>query len=502
MELILAELPPEAIFLEKLHLLAGNPLGYIAFLVVLAAWWLRAYVRRTEVHLKSLDKLPNPDRLPALQIIVLGLPKRLTANHLEVFRRRYTLIAYAATLLSVLVLAGLVVHYWSLDESEINRRLKLIEEGIRPPPPPPPEKKMGAAGDWLYDRYIRLRVTHRLKGELIAGRPYELSVDLENRTSMDVFINRIEAQCFSPAAAERFGNSSALTHTSSFETTFALPPNSTRSVKLPLNQILPLTCTISVHHNLAGRESSFRIDPCGEVVEMTGARRLSQSTIYRGIDALVAIDAARAKAKEWADDVSMVAAFPGNHTTGLDVPSGLKFKDVQDWIVTLQSKSKGSFMAHVSHDKVAAGPVDAKDSLEEWRPAPWPVIGNQEALDSANSGGLLWGDWDNLSLNVVKVESEWVPAWFLCYRGSDSLPIVIDATTGDQLLPSRGTDGGFKRVKGSLKRIKKVGGSSAFHAGRDTSTDAKSAGSVSVAADSGKNRWQDGPGSKGGRPEA
>jgi tetratricopeptide (TPR) repeat protein len=61
-------------------------------------------------------------------MILLGQPKVITANHLKVLQMGYLFAALVATLVSVIILAGLVVHYWSLPADEVKRRLGRIEK--------------------------------------------------------------------------------------------------------------------------------------------------------------------------------------------------------------------------------------------------------------------------------------------------------------------------------------------------------------------------------------
>ena len=120
-------------FLDKLHLVAHEPLTYVAFLVLIGAWVWRAYFLRTKNYIDKLDKLPARDQLSGLQLLALGYPQKVTRNQLKLLQQRYFLIAFIATLVSLIVLAGLVVHYWSQPLNESNERLKKIErrEGDR-----------------------------------------------------------------------------------------------------------------------------------------------------------------------------------------------------------------------------------------------------------------------------------------------------------------------------------------------------------------------------------
>jgi hypothetical protein len=101
-------------FLNHLHLVAREPLTYVAFIVLVGAWLLRAYFLHTKSYANTIKGVPARDRLSALQLLVLGYPEKVTANHLRVIQQRYLLFAFIATLVSVLALSGLVIYYWSL----------------------------------------------------------------------------------------------------------------------------------------------------------------------------------------------------------------------------------------------------------------------------------------------------------------------------------------------------------------------------------------------------
>jgi hypothetical protein len=118
------------LFLDKLQLVAHEPLTYIAFLFLVGAWLLRAYFLRTKDYLRSLNTLPKRDQLSALQLLALGYPQKVTANHLKLLERRYLLIAYIATLVGALILAGLLIHYWSLPDTKANKQLSEINDNV------------------------------------------------------------------------------------------------------------------------------------------------------------------------------------------------------------------------------------------------------------------------------------------------------------------------------------------------------------------------------------
>jgi hypothetical protein len=117
-----------SMFLDKLQLVAHEPLTYVAFLVLVGAWLWRAYFLRTQAYVASLKSLPERDQLSALQLLALGYPQKVTANHLKLLQQRYLLVAFIATLVSIIILGGLLVHYLSLSDDEIKKRLGHIED--------------------------------------------------------------------------------------------------------------------------------------------------------------------------------------------------------------------------------------------------------------------------------------------------------------------------------------------------------------------------------------
>ena len=107
-------------FLDRLELVAGNPLVYVAFLLLAAGWfgsWFYFTSRRS--NLKALKLLPEGERLTFMQMVLLGLPKTVTSNRIKVLRWRVMLIAYGMSLVALLVLAGLGTYYLTLPAAEV-----------------------------------------------------------------------------------------------------------------------------------------------------------------------------------------------------------------------------------------------------------------------------------------------------------------------------------------------------------------------------------------------
>jgi hypothetical protein len=115
-------------FLDRLSLVAHEPLTYVAFLVLVGAWLWRAYFLRTKSYITSLASLPKKDQLSGLQLLVLGYPQDVTSNQLKLLQQRYLLVAFIATVVGVIILAGLFIHYWSLPADEVKNQLGTIQK--------------------------------------------------------------------------------------------------------------------------------------------------------------------------------------------------------------------------------------------------------------------------------------------------------------------------------------------------------------------------------------
>ncbi|MCI0378713.1 MAG: hypothetical protein L0215_13985, partial [Gemmataceae bacterium] len=124
-------LATESLFLDKIQLVAGQPLTYVAFLILVLAWGLRWYFLRTERYLNRLRELPEAGRLSAFQLVILGFPENLTEGRLTVLRWRYLFAALVASLACLVILAGLLVHYLSMSPSDVNRRMGRIEDALK-----------------------------------------------------------------------------------------------------------------------------------------------------------------------------------------------------------------------------------------------------------------------------------------------------------------------------------------------------------------------------------
>jgi hypothetical protein len=63
--------------------------------------------------------------------------------------------------------------------------------------PSPVLRVNGKPGEWLYDSWLGVRVPHGFTGHLISEEPYNLELELENRTSEPLYVSQITAKSLS-----------------------------------------------------------------------------------------------------------------------------------------------------------------------------------------------------------------------------------------------------------------------------------------------------------------
>jgi len=313
------------------------------------------------------------------------------------------------------------------------------------------QKQPEPGSSWTHDQYVGVRIPGKTMGTLLADEPYDLKLELENCTSMAMYIDKVVVEKFNPAAAKIFGLRNSRVHIAEYHGPIYFNPHEKKTVTIPGNEILPKSVRVKISHNLSKEPSVFEVDLGGVQLPMPAPRILSASMIYRGVDALEALGKARQKALEYCANPQVIAVFPGDSETLLDPATRLKVVVVKNWVTTFFDFDKQKFYeAIVRKDKIEGGMYAPKkaDKLNDLHPSPYPLIGNQRALELVNRHHLICADWKGPRLNIVRVGKKWTPAWFLPYRGPDSLPLIVDAITGDRL----GLGGGH----GSFKRLKKL----------------------------------------------
>jgi hypothetical protein len=262
--------------------------------------------------------------------------------------------------------------------------------------PPPEQKLKGVAGEWLYDGYVAVLIPKGSVGTLLAEGNYELELDLKNRTSMPLEVTKIEVEKYNHEAALIFGLTTDRVHTSTSNVPQEIEADGEAKVSIVGNQILPERAIVKVYHTLSGVPSAFEVDLGAKRMPMPSPRQLNVRTIYRGTDGLKPIATAAKVAAAWGENITIVAAFPGDHEIFIDPDSRLKFVAVKDWVVTFYSFTLNElYTAIVKGDKVegrhytkSEGDLDLPEKRVEL-----PRIGNQQALAIANQENLLCADW-------------------------------------------------------------------------------------------------------------
>lgn len=302
----------------------------------------------------------------------------------------------------------------------------------------------GAVGVWLHDEYVGVLVPHAAVGTLVSEEPYDLTLELENLTSIPLQITKVEVEKYNKEAAIAMGKQGDLVHSSEYNVMTSIDPDAKITISVPGNQLLPKRAVVKIYHTLSGQPSVFDIDLGARQVPMPRARQLPLEAVYTGTDALEPIRKAANLAASWGAPATIVAAFPGNNKTYIEAVSRLKYIVVDDWVVTFYSlRRKQIYMTFIIGDNVkGAGHLpspDESDLPEEV--VAFPTIGNQRALAIANENNWLCASRrGDAMLESIKVNGAWRTAWFLPYLGPDSLPIVIDAISG-KVVKLHGPDG-------------------------------------------------------------
>jgi hypothetical protein len=300
---------------------------------------------------------------------------------------------------------------------------------------------------WVTDDYVGVRVVERAAGTILAEEPYEIQLEVKNKTTMPIIINHIVVISRNQEAANLFGRSSPKVFKHNHKITHHLKGNEVKNLPISLNQILPEEIVVKVRHNLAAEPSEFLIDLKADALPMPPPRYLDREVLFRGYDSMTALRQATAAARRWSADAALVAMFPGDNKVYIDKESLLKFTVVESWVTTFYSrKYHRIFMAMISSENIESGPVE-KPPEEGELPTPClsdPELGIEQAIDISNRASLLSADWNGPRLGSVDVLGESICAWFLPYRAPDGMPIIIDATTGDKLEPQ--DEDTFRRI--------------------------------------------------------
>jgi hypothetical protein len=302
--------------------------------------------------------------------------------------------------------------------------------------------------DEICDQYLCIDIPEKSVGTLFSENPYDLKMNIKNRTSTEMFVSSVMVKKFNKEAAKRMGLSSELIHVGEFHGPIMIEPHEKETISIVGNEILPVRAEINILHSLSDKASEFEMVLPNEIQKMPAPRILPKEAIYTGTDGVFAIHKALSDAKTWSPDAHIIAAFPAESKELLEPESRLKILDISSWVVTIFSPEQGKYYTAIVKDdsilekKVYLGKNDP--SPDDRHPTPIPLLGNQKTLALVNANRLICGNWKSLRLSNVPVGSQWSLAWFLPYRGSDSLPIIVDAVSGD-LLSMDVKTGSFRR---------------------------------------------------------
>jgi len=304
------------------------------------------------------------------------------------------------------------------------------------------------------DQYLCVDVPEKNVGTLLSEKAYDLKMLLENRTSTEIYISEITAKKFNSDAAEKLGLDHSLIHVGEFHGPMPIEPHGKKEIVIIGNEILPVKAEISILHSQSGTPSVFDLALPHEQLEMPAPRVLPDNVVFSGTDGIGAIRTALTDAEQSNSNAHVIAAFPGESSDFLDPQSRLKAKKIISWVVTLFLTDKDQYYTAIIEDGEIVDkqiyPPQDQSFIDNRNPTPIPVIGNQKALEIANSNNLICGNWKDLRLSNIKLADKWSLAWFLPYRGHDSFPIIVDALSGKLLIMGKG--GSFDEVSAQDSR--------------------------------------------------
>lgn len=334
----------------------------------------------------------------------------------------------------MLILAILVGVGWLLWALVISPRPLLSPDVI-----PAGTRLSVDSGYWARDEVMAVRVSKSTKGTLLGEQPYNLQLEIKNPTTMPIIITRIIVQSMNEDAARLFGQTEPKVCTAEINITHQLDENGSTTVPVMLNQVLPKTIAVQVYHSQSGAPSEFNINLNSTTLPMPPVRYLAREQVFSGYDSAQAIKRGTEAAREWSADAKLVAAFPGDNRVFIDPESRLKYMQVESWVTTFYSQTRNlEYVVIISPEGLSRTEVSTPPEPGDIPPGdiPEPTIGFQEALDLANRGSLLSADWNNIRFGVDVARGKVICAWYLPYRAPDGLPVVIDAISGDRVVPN------------------------------------------------------------------
>jgi hypothetical protein len=282
----------------------------------------------------------------------------------------------------------------------------------------------GAAGDELYDKFIRITIPRAIKGSMLAGQPYDVGYIMENLTSEELAIGTIDTTRYN----RHYHQDGMPIYQLTELTSMILKPNQKIDGVFQGNAILPESIVIKIHHNLANSPSTFSCDLRAEYLGPLPKLRLSEHAIQEGYDGAIALQQAVRQAKQGREGIYFFSMFPSEATVVLDRESTLKRYIVKRWHITLVDSANRLLFFDVGDGSVIES--GRSDSHIPLRPVPIPTVGNQRALSIATENGWTCGNWDDFKLLGGKMDGRWTCVWLLPYRDQKSEIVMIEANKG------------------------------------------------------------------------
>ena len=129
-------------FFDGLPTAAANPLAFIAYVALIGSWLTIAWkVQRNKQLLKHLDKLPEKDRLQALQLEMGGgVRLRAGLNAEQWIRSRtqvYLVVGFVVVCISIIMIVGIV----AVTGPERGPKVATADVSLRAVPEPPADQR-------------------------------------------------------------------------------------------------------------------------------------------------------------------------------------------------------------------------------------------------------------------------------------------------------------------------------------------------------------------------
>lgn len=304
----------------------------------------------------------------------------------------------------------------------------------------------GKAGEWLQDRFLRIRVPHPFSGPFLNVDGYDLRIEIENRLSAMLVIRKIVSKRFNAQFRRLLGVDTDLVFTNEHNIPIILAGHETAHEVLGGNEALPARVELLVYHDGSGEPSKFQIDVSSNAIKPAQPKRMASGRNI-GFDGLAAVLRAKNDMYKLIEQPLLVSAIPTDYKISIDTQSGLRLWVVEGWVVYFVDPNGKQFWSIVKPESVTSQAIGATDNPPAM---PYPIIGDQEAIAKVDSAGLIYGNWKSLSLMPGKIQNELTCYWSLPYLGLDGLPLMVDARSG-QIVRIVGADNGIPIMEAGKK---------------------------------------------------